>query len=95
MTRNMRRAIVQLAMIATLAISAGVALPMASKYGQQRAREIAEASKKPDIVKSVAGGVMPQILTVGGCLLLSLAVGFAVARALPPADTVPRRPRRG
>lgn len=94
MTQNLRRTIVQLSMIVTLAISAMIALPFAADYGQQRAREAAVANKKPDAVKAVTAGVMPQVLAVAGCLALSLAVGFAVARSLPPAEPAPRKGRR-
>lgn len=87
MTRELRRTIVSLTVVLTMAVSFLIALPYATKWGQARVQQIAKTEKGPGIgPKIMYQGVIPQVLVVFGCMGLALVVGAVVAKKLPAAD---------
>jgi len=95
MTREMRKAIVSIAMVVTMAMSFLIALPFATKWGQARVQEIAKTEKGKGLgPKLMYQGVIPQVLVAFGCISLGIVVGFVVAKKLPPADPPAKRSRR-
>lgn len=95
MSRELRKAIVSIAMVVTMAVSLIIALPMAQKWTQPRVQEAAKSAKATEIVTAVVHkGLIPQIAVVFGCISLGIAVGFVVAKKLPPAEASAKRSRR-
>lgn len=95
MTRDLRRAIVSIAMVVTMALSLAVALPIAQKWTQPRAMDAAKSAKPTEIVTAVVHkALIPQLAVAFSCISLGIVVGFVVAKKLPPADTPANRPRR-
>jgi energy-converting hydrogenase Eha subunit A len=95
MTSELRKAIVSIAMIVTMAVSLIITLPIAQKWTQPRAQEAARSAKPTEIVTAVVHkALIPQLAVVFGCISLSVVVGFVVAKKLPPADPPAKRSRR-
>jgi hypothetical protein len=95
MTRELRKTIISLTVVVTMAVSFLIAIPIASKWGQARVQEIAKTEKGKGLgQKLMYQGVVPQVLTVFGCMGLALVVGAVVAKKLPPADPIAKRSRR-
>jgi hypothetical protein len=96
MSRNLRRAVVQILMAVTLALSAIVALPLANKVSQQRGEQAAKAAPrgKVDGGELFTAAIYRHLVTVIGCLALPLVVGFTANKMLPEADEPPRSRRR-
>lgn len=93
MTRANRKAIVSIVMVVTMAISAIVTIPMASRYSQAKVQQIA-ASGKSGPAHTVPGIVMPIFVAAIGSMLLGIGAGLVAGRLLPPAEPPARRGRR-
>jgi hypothetical protein len=94
MTRELRKAIISISMIVTLAVSTIVATPIVNRYAQARVTEVAKTAKPGTVASSLfTAAVYPTVFTAFACLGLSLVVGFIVAKKLPPADPIAKRSR--
>ena len=92
MNRAQRKAIISAVMVLTLAISAIVAIPIASRYSQAAAKQAVTNKEKPTAVVKTA--VMPMMFAVIGSMLLGIGAGLVAGQLLPPAEPPARRGRR-
>jgi uncharacterized membrane protein len=92
MNRAQRKAIISAVMVLTLAISAIVVIPIASKYSQAAAQQAVTNKEKPtDVVKTA---VIPTLIAVIGSMLLGIGAGLVAGDLLPLAEPPTRRGRR-
>jgi hypothetical protein len=95
MNANMRRAIVQVAMVLTMAVSSMIAIPLVNKFAQARVEQAVKASPPGRAgTQAFTAAVYPSVFTVLGCAVLSVGVGFIVAKKLPPSKHQVRKVRR-
>ena len=92
MTRSARQAIISAVMVVTLAISAIVAIPMASRYSQAAAQKAVKDKEKPTAVAKTA--ILPMMFVVIGSFVVAIGAGLVAGRLLPPAEPPARRGRR-
>lgn len=97
MNRAQRKAIISIVMVVTMALSAIVTIPMASRYSNGQAqRTIAEHKGRPGELASgvMIKAVIPMAIAVIGSFVLGMVAGFVAGRLLPPTEAPVRRGRR-
>jgi hypothetical protein len=94
--RQLRKAVVQISMVVTMATSAAIAIPLVNKHSQQRTEQAVKASSqsKVDAGRVFTAAIYPQLYTVAGCAVLALVVGFIVAKKLPRSESSRKQPKR-
>jgi uncharacterized membrane protein YedE/YeeE len=90
--RAQRKAIISAVMVVTLAISAIVTIPIASRYSQTAAQQAVTNKEKPTAVAKTA--VIPTLIAVIGSMLLGIGAGLVAGDLLPLAEPPARRGRR-
>lgn len=78
-------------MTVTMALSAIITIPMASRYAQAKVQQIA-ATGKGQSTRAPAI-VMPIFVAAIGSLILGMVAGLIASRLLPPAAPSSRRRR--
>ena len=89
MNRAQRKAIISAVMVVTLAISAIIAIPIASRYSQAAAQQAVTNREKPTEVVKTA--VIPTLIALIGSMLLGIGAGLIAGRLLPSAEPPARR----
>lgn len=81
-------------MTVTMALSAIVTIPMASRYSMAKVQQVASAKGGPDPGAIMQTAIFPSLAALFASGLLGTLAGFIASRLLPPAEPSSRKSRR-
>lgn len=81
MTRHARKAIIQVIMVVTMAVSGIVTIPIAARYSNAQSQQAIEAKGRPTAV--AVSAMVPVLVALIGSIVVGMVAGAVAMRLLP------------